>query len=361
MSSNTVTEQVSASTTPSTPAVKNHKARDWLLFLAIIVTFTAAGYFYIQHQKLYPNTDDAYVHANILYVAPQLSGKVLTVNVENYQSVNTGDALVNIDPALFEVALQQAKASYEVATQENKATDDAILAASANVRAADANLTDVQKNYRRTMNLVKQSLLAAQDADNAKAQLAGAQTKLEAARANMSQLITQQGAKGDQAPQVKKAAAGLSQATLNLSYTNIIAPHDGWLGKVSVRPGSVVSPGLAMMPLVESNTFWVEANFKESTIGLLKVNMKASIVLDMYPDITYEGAIEAISPASGSSFSLLPPENATGNWVKVPQRFSVLIRLSDLTNKSPLRAGASATVTIDTQTLVTNTNAAVNP
>ena len=351
--------------TPSTgqattiPDVKHNKFRDWLIFIIVIIALGAAGYFYVQHQKLYPSTDDAYVHANVLYVAPQVSGKVLTVSVDNYQNVNMGDALVKIDPASFEVALQQAKASYEVATQENKATDDAILAASANVRAADANLTDVQKNYQRTMNLVKQALLPQQDADNVKSLLAAAQTKLEAARANMSQLITQQGAKGDQAPQVKKAAAGLSQATLNLSYTNIIAPHDGWLGKVNVRPGSVVAPGLAMMPLVESNTFWVEANFKESTIGLLKVNMKANIVLDMYPDTTYEGAIEAISPASGSSFSLLPPENATGNWVKVPQRFSVLIRLSELSGKSPLRAGASATVKIDTQTIVSDTDTAV--
>ncbi|MBV7317298.1 HlyD family secretion protein [Shewanella sp. NIFS-20-20] len=330
----------------------SNTARNLLVLAIIVIAFIIAGYFYIHHQKMYPATDDAYVHANILYVAPQLSGKIAAVNVQDYQQVNQGDLLVKIDAAPFEAQLQQAKAAYEIASQNNKATDDAILAASANVRAADANLTDVQKNYRRTLDLVTQALLPQQDADNAKSQLAGAQTNLEAARAKMSQLITQQGAKGDEAPQVKQAAAALSQATLNLSYTNVIAPHDGYLGEVGVRPGSVVSPGMSMMPLVESDSFWVEANYKESTVGLLQVGMTASIVLDMYPDVTYQGDIEAISPASGSSFSLLPPENATGNWVKVPQRFPVRIKLGSLSGKPPLRAGASATVTVDTQAIV---------
>ncbi len=217
------------------------------------------------------------------------------------------------------------------------------------MRAADANLVDVQKTYHRVMDLVNRKLLPLQQGDDVKAKLASAQTTLEAARAKMSQLINQQGAKGDEAPQVKQAAAALSQATLNLSYTNIYAPYDGELGKVSVRPGSVVSPGLAMMPLIEDNTAWLQANYKEKDIGLLKVGMTAKVVLDMYPDVTYQAQVEALSPASGSSFSLLPPENATGNWVKVPQRFPVRVKFTDLKGKPLLRVGASADVTIDTQ------------
>ncbi|MCP4957147.1 HlyD family secretion protein [Photobacterium aquimaris] len=331
------------------PATKSNKFRNIFIFIVIAAVLGTAGYFYTRHQKLYPSTDDAYIHANILYVAPQISGKVLSVNVENYQHVAEGDLLVKIDPAPYEIQLEQAKAAYEVATQQNKATDDAILAASANVRAADANLVDVQKTYHRVMDLVNRKLLPLQQGDDVKAKLASAQTNLEAARAKMSQLINQQGAKGDEAPQVKQAAAALSQATLNLSYTNIYAPYDGKLGKVSVRPGSVVSPGLAMMPLIEDNTAWLQANYKEKDIGLLKVGMTATVVLDMYPDVTYQGQVEALSPASGSSFSLLPPENATGNWVKVPQRFPVRVKFTDLKNKPLLRVGASADVTIDTQ------------
>ena len=104
-----------------------------------------------------------------------------------------------------------------------------------------------------------------------------------------------------------------------------------------------------MMPLIEDNTAWLQANYKEKDVGLLKVGMTADVVLDMYPDVTYQGQVEALSPASGSSFSLLPPENATGNWVKVPQRFPVRVKFTDLKNKPLLRVGASADVTIDTQ------------
>ncbi|MCG3863485.1 MULTISPECIES: HlyD family secretion protein [unclassified Photobacterium] len=326
----------------------SHLFRNLFIFIILAALLGTAGYFYVRHQKLYPATDDAYVHANILYVAPQISGKVMSVNVSDYQHVAEGDLLLSIDPAPFEIELEKAKAAYEVATQQNKATDDAILAASANVRSADATLVDVQKNYRRVMDLVNRKLLPLQQGDDAKAKLASAQTALEAARAKMSQLINQQGAKGDEAPQVKQAAAALSQATLNLSYTNIYAPYDGRLGKVSVRPGSIVSPGLSVMPLIEDNTAWLQANYKEKSIGLLKQGMKASIVLDMYPDVTYQGHVIALSPASGSSFSLLPPENATGNWVKVPQRFPVRIHFDDLKGKPLLRVGASAEVTIDT-------------
>lgn len=329
----------------------SHVLRNLLALLVLAVVLISAGYFYVHHQKMYPSTEDAYVHANILYVAPQISGKIIKVNVQDYQSVNTGDLLVQIDPAPYQAAYQEAKAAYEIATQNNKATDDAILAASANVRKASAQLTDVQLNYRRIIDLVDKGLMSAQAADNAKAQLAAARTEVEAARAQMSQLITSQGAKGDQAPQVKQAAAALSRATLNLSYTNIIAPHDGKLGKVNVRPGTVVAPGSAMMPLVESDSFWVQANYKEKDIGLLQKGMTASIVLDMYPNTTYQGEILAISPASGSSFSLLPPENATGNWVKVPQRFPVSITIQTQANQPPLRVGASAEVTVDTQSL----------
>ena len=323
-------------------------ARNLLILVLLAALLATAGYFYIKHQQEYPSTEDAYVHANVLYVAPQISGEIIKVNVENYQHVNAGDLLVEINPAPYQAAYEQAKAAYEIATQENRATDDAILAASASVNSAVAQLTDVQMNYHRTMDLVSKGLLPQQQGDDVKAQLAAAQTAVEAARAKMSQLITQQGAKGNEAPQVKQAAAALSKATLDLSYTHISAPHAGNLGKVSVRPGSVVAPGTAMMPLVEDHTFWVEANYKESAVGKLQPGMKTAIVLDMYPDVTYEGQVIAISPASGSSFSLLPPENASGNWVKVPQRFPVSISIQRLASEPPLRVGASAEVTVDT-------------
>ena len=330
----------------------SHLIRNLIVTAFAVAVLAALSYFYIEHQKNYPSTDDAYVHANVIYIAPQISGKVLSVNVSNYQQVNQGDLLYQIDPAPFQAQLDEAQAAYEMAIQSNAATDDAILAASANVKSAAALLADAQSTYRRINDLVKKQLLPAQQLDDAKAKLSSSEENVIAARAQMSQLIKAQGAQGTAAPEVKKAAAALSQAALSLSYTNIFAPKSGHLGKLTAHAGSVVSPGQALVALIEDNTFWVQANFKETQLERITTNMPATIVLDLYPDTQYHGTVEAISPASGSAFSLLPPENATGNWVKVPQRFPILIHLNDESEHPdfPLRVGASGTVTIDTVT-----------
>ncbi|WP_051435696.1 HlyD family secretion protein [Shewanella fidelis] len=328
----------------------------------LLAAVIALSYWYIQHQKHYPSTDDAYVHADIIYVAPQVSGKVISVNTTDYQQVNKGDLLVQIDPAPFQAKLDEAQAAYSIALQNNAASDDAILAASANVRSAVAQLSDAQATFKRIKQLVAKSLLPAQDLDDAKAKQATAEENVIAARATMSQLIKAQGAQGDAAPDVRKAAAALSQASLSLSYTNIFAPHTGKLGKLAVHAGSVVSPGQALVPLVADNTYWLQANFKETQLERLQVGLPADIRLDLYSSVDYNGVIEAISPASGASFSLLPPENATGNWVKVPQRFAVLIRLTNENQhpKFPMRVGASAEVTINTLASIDSTPADID-
>jgi len=328
----------------------SHMIRNLIVVAVGLAVLITLSYFYIQHQKNYPNTDDAYVHANIIYIAPQVNGKVIKTNISDYQKVSKGDLILQIDPAPFQAQLDEAQAAYEMAMQNNAATDDAILAASANVKSAIAQLADAQATYQRIKSLVAKQLLPAQQLDDAKAKLSAAEENVIAVRATMSQLIKSQGARGNAAPDVKKAAAALSQASLSLSYTNIFSPEDGHLGKLGIHVGSVISPGQALVPLVIDNTYWVQANFKETQLERIVKGQPATVILDLYPDVDYHGTIEAISPASGSSFSLLPPENATGNWVKIPQRFPILIRLSneDEHPDSPLRVGASANVTINT-------------
>ena len=248
--------------------------------------------------------------------------------------------LIQVDPASYESQLNKAKAAYQVATEENKAASEGILAASSNISTAAANLRKVQLNFRRTMTLVAEGVLPEQEADTARAALTTAQDALTTAqdalagaRAHMAQLVAEQGAEGEEAPAVQEAAAALMLATLNLSYTNISAPSDGELGKVNVHPGSVVNEGQALMPLVVAESYWIQANFKEDDLGRIRPGMPASVELDMYPDTTFTGTVESISPASGSAFSLLPPENATGDWVKITQRFPVSIRLKDADNQ----------------------------
>ncbi len=328
-------------------------------FLLVAALITAAFY-YVRYQNIYPSTNDAYVHGQILYIASQVSGQIDSVKIKDYQYVDKGQLIAEIDPALYQAKLDEATAAFQRVSASNKAIGDAITAATAEMKAAEANLADVQDKYKREMDLVKKGVLTKQEGDNVKAALNIAKNKLDAARANISQLIEKQGASGKQAPAVKEAAAVLAQAVINLSYTQIVAPVSGQVGKVSIQNGSVVTAGQALFPLIQSDSFWVQANYKGKDVGKIKPGMKASINLIMYPDMQFIGEVVAISPASGSSFSLLPPENATGNWVQVPQRFPVRINLLGVHNKKTkslqslrefkgLRVGSNGSVTIDTR------------
>lgn len=329
------------------------------VFLLVAALVTAAFY-YVRYQNTYPSTDDAYVHGQILYISPQVTGQIKSVKINDYQYVEKGQLIAEIDPALYQAKLDEATAAYQKVFASNNAIGDAITAATAQMKAAEANLVDVQDKYKREMNLVKKGVLTKQTGDDAKAALTVAKNKLDAARANISQLIEKQGANGIKSPAVKEAAAVLAQAAINLSYTQIVAPVSGQVGKVSIQNGTVVTAGQSLFPLVQADSFWVQANYKGKDVGKLKPGMSASIRLIMYPDMQFIGEVVAISPASGSSFSLLPPENATGNWVQVPQRFPVRIRLLGVKNKKTkslqslsqfkgLRVGANGSVTIDTR------------
>ncbi|CAM3752689.1 HlyD family secretion protein [Parendozoicomonas haliclonae] len=326
------------------------KTTRWGIALVVIIILIGGGYFYYEHEEKYPSTDDAYVHGNIIFVAAQVGGRLKEVEARNYQFVHKGEILFQIDPAPYQAQVQRSKAALQLTSQENEADSSGILAASEELIAATASLKDTQLTYKRTMELVADGDLPAQSADNERAALANAEANVSAAKDHMAQLVAEQGAKGAQAPAVQEAAAALLQATLNLSYTNIPAPKDGQLGVVSVHIGSVINQSQALTPLVQADSFWVAANYKESDLQRIRLGMPASITLDMYPDQPFKGHVSDISPASGSSFSLLPPENASGNWVKVTQRFPVSIQFdpgSDTSNH-PLRVGASSTVTINT-------------
>ncbi len=337
---------------PSTPEAHTSNAVHWLIAGAVTLVLVAAGYFYAHHQTLYPSTNDAYVHGNIIFVAPQIGGRLKTVPVHNYQFVHQGELLFQIDPAPYNAALQKARAAYKVAAQDNQSTSQNIFAASEAITHAAANLKDTQLTFKRTMTLVADGTLPQQAADNARDALTSAESALAASKDKMAALVAEQGAPGIDAPAVQEAAAVLLTASLNCTYTDIYAPADGNLGVLGVHPGSVVQIGQALVPLVQSDSFWIAANYKETDLGRIKPGMPATVTIDIYADTTFHGRVAHISPASGSAFSLLPAENATGNWVKITQRFPVSIVLDkdhhSEADSHPLRIGASATVTVDT-------------
>ncbi|EMD1175314.1 HlyD family secretion protein [Vibrio harveyi] len=318
-----------------------------ILFLLVCAIAFGAMYWSWQYSDSHPSTEDAYVRAKILSVAPQVQGQVVSVEAKDFQVINKGDLLLKIDSRPYLLAVKQAKAAYQLAVQQHDVADKQVTEAVAGLDAARSNLTEAQVEYKRTDSLVKRKLASDQDLDTAKNKLANAQAGLEQARATVEKAIANRGEEGAEAAVVQQAAAQLAQAELNLSYTDITSPVDGIAGEINIHTGSVVSIGQTLFPVIIKDSYWVRANFKETDLTHIKAGMHAEVVIDMYPDVVWDAKVEQLSPASGTSFSLMPPENATGNWVKIKQRFPVRLTLEVPEGAPQLRVGASSEVTVD--------------
>ncbi|HHC7307931.1 TPA: HlyD family secretion protein [Vibrio campbellii] len=318
-----------------------------ILFLLVCAIGFGAMYWSWQYTDSHPSTEDAYVRAKILSVAPQVQGQVISVEAKDFQVVNKGDLLLKIDSRPYLLAVKQAKAAYQLAVQQHDVADKQVTEAVAGLDAARSNLTEAQLEYKRTNSLVKRKLASDQDLDTAKNKLANAQASLEQARATVEKAIANRGEEGAEAAVVQQAAAQLAQAELNLSYTDITSPVDGIAGEINTHTGSVVGIGQTLFPVIVKDSYWVRANFKETDLTHIKAGMHAEVVIDMYPDVVWDAKVEELSPASGTSFSLMPPENATGNWVKIKQRFPVRLTLEVPEGAPQLRVGASSEVTVD--------------
>jgi membrane fusion protein (multidrug efflux system) len=323
--------------------------KKWLSLALIVGAICFGTTYYFYENYYYPSTDDAYVNANIPYIAAQINGQVATVDVLDHQAVTKGTVLFTIDPTPFQDAVDQAQAQYLVAQQQYKADQEAVKVAEANLASAQANLILNQKNSQRMQELVKEGYASAQDGDQSTANLRAAQASLDGDIASLAEaqenLLTQ-------ASQIKVALANLNTAKLNLSYTVVTAPVDGIVSDLSLRPGMVVTAGNNLFAMVNSvSEYWVDANYKETQLERIKPGQPATIQLDLYPGMTFKGVVQSISAADGTTFSLLPAENATGNWVKITQRFivKVIIPPSPQQDQYPLRVGASATVTVNTR------------
>jgi membrane fusion protein, multidrug efflux system len=285
------------------------------------------------------STDDAFVDAHMVRVGPQVAGRVARVLVDDNQAVKPGDVLLEIDPADLQVRLDQAiatEASAAGSLAQAKAQQAVSQADSEQARAqvgvAAANATNAATQLKRDEPLEARQVISRQQLDNdianarstaanlvaaqkrqasAEAQLAVAQSQIEVAEANL-----------------KSAQAQVEQARLNLSYTKLMAALAGRIARKNVSPGDYVQVGQNLMALVPFDV-WITANFKETQLDLMRVGQPVEIHVDSYPERTFRGHVDSIQPGSGAAFSLLPPENATGNYVKVVQRVPVKIVFDD--------------------------------
>ena len=319
------------------------------IFIIILAAISFGGYKYWLYQKQYPSTDDAYIQSHVVEIAPRVAGAVANINTSDHQFVKKGQLLFTLDPANFQVAVNKAKAQIDNVYQTIKAQQMAVITAAAVVKQHQAELQEAKNNAERVMVLVKQKLYTPSQGDQAIRQLKVAQQAVKASQAQFLEAKQKLGQQGDKNAQLREAKANLEEAILNLNYTKIYAPSDGYVENFSLRTGDKVSAFETIFALVENKNWWVSANFKETQIQSLQPRQPATIVVDMYPSHTFHGTVTSVGWGSGTSFSLLPPENASGNWVKVTQRFPVKISINDLDPKQfPLRLGSSCSVTVNT-------------
>ena len=324
------------------------KIANYSILALIILLLIIGGYFYWMHQKIYPNTDDAYIQAHVIDIAPQINGVIEKVFVQNQQHVTKHQLLFTIDPTPFQIALKKVQADVQNTIQQVQAAQNAVDAAIAALAQRQAQLIDTQKNYKRIMFLVKKGYYAKSGADTVTRELTVAKQAVIAAQDDLAEAKAKRGQVGDQNAQIQAAKAAVSQAILNLQYTNVYAPANGQLAQLTLQPGQTVTAYQPLFSLVEDHTWWAMANMKETHLNRVRIGQKATVQVDMYPSHLFHGVVSSISPGSGSSFALLPSENATGNWVKVTQRFPVRVEIQNPDPHFPLRIGASCTVTIDT-------------
>ena len=300
----------------------------------------------------YASTDNVYVQADRVTIAPQIAGRVIEVDVRENQTVKKGEVLFRIDPKPLELALARMDAQAESVKSLLDAARNGYQAAQADARSASADLRYKQQQFSRLQELRSRGLIAQQSLDDAANNLAAARAKLDADNAAVTKAQHMLGGLPDtpdaELAGYKLALAQRAQAQLDLEHATVRAPIDGTIGRTTLQPGDFLGIGQAAMPLV-ATTLWVDANFKETDLTHVAVGQSASVEVDTYPGRKWRAHVASISPASGAEFSLLPAQNATGNWVKVVQRIPVRLAFEPVADEGMvLRAGMSAVVAIDT-------------
>ncbi|MEZ2128431.1 MULTISPECIES: HlyD family secretion protein [unclassified Sinorhizobium] len=352
------------------PAPPKKKRRGVVLPIVVLALLAGGGWYGYNwwiNGRFMVSTDDAYIGGDIATISPKVTGYVAKVNVVANQQVKAGDVLATLDDGDYRNALEQAEAQIATEQLSLQRIDSQIEGAKASVSQAQAQKVALEAavrgaeiNQRRASELRAKSVGTAADLDTAntaldqaKANLVAGDANIKVAEANVALLQAQ---RKEAEGSVRTLEIQRDKAARDLSFTVLKAPYDGVVGNRSVQEGDLVSPGQRLMALVPTRQLYIDANFKETQIQHLVPGSRVNVHVDAYDDKPIVGTVESISPASGSVFSLLPPENATGNFTKVIQRVPVRIALpQEALDTGRLRAGLSVVVDVDTRTAPTET------
>ena len=338
-----------------TPTSSNNKSQQrkkglsiFILLLLLIAIGSAAYWFFFI--KGFEETEDAYVSGNQVMVSAQVAGNISKINVDNMDPVQAGDVLLELDDTNAKLSFEQAKSNLANAVRQVSQLNYTVKQLKSAVRANEITLAQAQGNLNRRVQLVKDGAIDKESFQHAK-------EAVELAKANLTTSQNQLGANQallldgplSEQPQIQSAVSNLKQAWLNLERTKIRSPIKGYVARRNAQVGQAVSVGGALMAVVTTDQMWLDANFKETQLTHMRIGQPVEIHFDLYgKDKTFNGKVVGIEMGTGSAFSLLPTQNATGNWIKVVQRVPVRIQLDpQQLAENPLRIGLSATVKVN--------------
>lgn len=339
---------------PPAPAAKpaNDKRKRALLVVAALVVLAGIGWlaYYLLVARWHEQTDDAYAQGNIVNITPQTAGTVVAISVEDGMRVQAGQVLVQLDPNDAEAAYQQAVANLANTVRQVRGLYSSVEAAQADIAARQVAVAQARADVARRSGLVATGAVSAEELAHARTQLQAAEAALSASRGQLSRnrALVDATTVANQ-PQVQAAAAQLRQAYLAVQRSAIVSPIDGYVGERSVQLGQRVQPGAALMTVIPLHEVWVEANFKETQLHDMRLGQPVTLTADVYgDDVVYDGKLVSLGLGTGSAFSLLPAQNASGNWIKIVQRIPTRIALDPKQLAAhPLRLGMSMSVDVD--------------
>jgi len=319
-----------------------------LVFLVLIFIFSL---YWLFVGRFYETTDDAYVSGNLVQVMPRISGQVSAIFADETSLVKKGMVLVTLDKVDAEIALKNVETQLAVTARQVSQFYQNVGQLQAKVKQQEDILERTQDDYKRRQKLVVGKVITTEDLEHARISVDSARAALDLAKHQLEAAIALV-ANSDlyHHPQIQQIAVRLRNAYLNLKRTTIYAPETGYVAKRPVQVGQQVNPNTVLMIIVPLNQVWIDANFKESQLSHFRIDQPVELISDIYGShVKYQGRVIGLNPGAGNSFSLLPPQNATGNWIKIVQRLPVRIAInSQQLKEHPLRVGLSMTVTVDT-------------
>jgi membrane fusion protein (multidrug efflux system) len=322
------------------------------LLVLVPLALVAAGLGWYARGGRIAETENAYVKAHIIAIAPEVSGRVIEVGVRDQEPVARGAPLFRIDPTPFRVEIERAEAQMAVARTEVEALRAEHRVALAEAQEAEARIEFLSRQLQRQARLKEQGMIREEAYDEARLNLQAARQGLDAIREQAARVRASLG--GDlqrpveSHPRYLQARAARDAARLDLERSSVSAPAAGIVNNMRLQPGEFVTRGTPVFSVVEDGPVWIEANFKETQLAGLREGQAATVVADAYPGHEWQATVKAIAPATGAEFALLPPQNATGNWVKIVQRVPVRLALEPQRDGPALRAGMTVTVSVDT-------------